>query len=69
MPKAKLSLQTPAMTIENRTYVPLRDIVEALGINCYWEESGLILCGAEAGYIEMLVNGGVYRLLEEFELN
>ncbi len=67
--KEKRTLQTPAMEIENRTYVPLRDIVEALGINCYWEEPGLILCGAEEGYIELLVNGGIQRIFEEFNFN
>lgn len=67
--KKTVTLQTPAMEIENRTYVPLRDIVEALGINCYWEEPGLILCGAEEGYIELLVNGGIQRIFEEFNFN
>ena len=64
--KEKRTLQTPAMEIDGRTYVPLRDIVEALDINCYWVEPGLIICGPEEGYHELFVNGGMDRLLEEF---
>ena len=66
--KEKRTLQTPAMEINGRTYVPLRDIVEALDIGCYWEEPGLIICGPSVGYYELLANGGVPRLLEEFGL-
>jgi len=66
--KEKRTLQTPAMEIGGRTYVPLRDIVEALNINCYWVEPGLIICGSEESYIEMLGNDGVSKLLMDFDL-
>ncbi len=66
--KEKRTLQTPAMEIGGRTYVPLRDIVEALEIGCYWIEPGLILCGSEEGYIDALTYGGVDRLLVEYNL-
>ena len=56
------------MEIGGRTYVPLRDIVEALEIGCYWIEPGLILCGSEEGYIDALTYGGVDRLLVEYNL-
>ena len=66
--KEKRTLQTPAMEIEGRTYVPLRDIVEALNINCYWVEPGLILCGTEEAYIESIASGGIDRLLVKYNL-
>jgi len=66
--KEKRNLQAPAMEIEGRTYVPLRDIVETFGINCHWVEPGLILCGPDDGYFETLAYGGVDRLLLEYNL-
>ena len=66
--KEKRTLQTPAMEIGGRTYVPLRDIVEALEINCYWEEPGLIICGPSDGYFEILANDGVGKLLTDYNL-
>ncbi len=66
--KEKRTLQTPAMEIGGRTYVPLRDIVEALEIGCYWVEPGLILCGSEESYFNALAYGGIERLLVEYNL-
>ncbi len=43
-----LTLQTPAQTINDRMYVPLRDVSEALGVDCYWEDPGLIVIGNHA---------------------
>ncbi len=42
---ATYKLQTPAQTINDRMFVPLRDITEALGMVCYWEDPGLIIIG------------------------
>ncbi len=43
--KTTVKLQTPAQTINDRMYVPLRDIVEALDMQCYWFDPGVILFG------------------------
>ncbi len=43
--KNKVTLQTPAQTMNDRMYVPLRDIVEALDMQVFWMEPGVILFG------------------------
>ena len=40
-----VALQTPAQTINDRMYVPLRDVAEGFGLDCYWEDPGLIIIG------------------------
>ena len=64
--KEVINLQSPATEIENRIYIPLRDIVEALGIECNWVEPGLILVGPGSEYLKMQARGGVDRLLKEY---
>ena len=41
------NLQTPAQTMGDRMYVPLRDIVESLGLQVFWEDPGLIVIGPD----------------------
>ena len=64
--KEVINLQSPATEIENRIYIPLRDIVEAFGIECNWVEPGLILVGPGSEYLKMQARGGVDRLLKEY---
>ena len=66
--KNYVTLQSPAVEIENRIYVPLRDIVEALDIACYWFEPGLILCGTPHAYAEIATEDGINRLLKAYKL-
>lgn len=64
--REKRTLQSPATEIDNRIYVPLRDIVEALGIPCHWVEPGIILVGPEDEYAKLYTNGNIDRLIEKF---
>ena len=58
-----------ATEVENRIYVPLRDIVEALGMGCHWIEPGII-CIGPGEYVGMLyVNGGMERIMDYYGLN
>jgi len=67
--KQQKTLQSPAIEIENRIYVPLRDIVEAIGVECHWIEPGLILCGPQSALGELYVTNGIDRILYEFGMN
>ncbi len=42
-----ITLQTPAQTINDRMYVPLRDVAEGFGLDCFWEDPGLIIIGTK----------------------
>ncbi len=46
--KRPRSLQSPAITVNDRLYVPLRDIVESLELECYWHDAGIIIIGETA---------------------
>ncbi len=46
--KQYVDLQSSAITINDRLYVPLRDIVEGLDMECHWEDEGLIIIGETA---------------------
>lgn len=37
------TLEVPAQTINERTFIPLRALVEALGKNVFWDDRGLIM--------------------------
>lgn len=63
-----LKLQTPAQTINDRMYVPLRDVSEAFGLDCYWADPGLIVIGNGALVTMLLNNDLTDRLLERFDL-
>ncbi len=68
--KKQVTLQSPATEIDNRIYVPLRDIVEALEITCNWIEPGIIILGnANFDYTMLYVNGGMDQLFNAFEMN
>jgi len=43
--KRKVQLQTPAQLLEDRIYVPLRDVAEGFGIEVFWVDPGLIVVG------------------------
>lgn len=62
--KAKVTLQTPAQTMNDRMYVPLRDIVEALDMQCAWFDPGVILVGTNV--FEFSANPDVTDYLERF---
>ncbi|MDP4117826.1 MAG: stalk domain-containing protein [Bacillota bacterium] len=49
--KEKYQLETPAVEMDGRIYVPLRDIVEAAGIDCVWIDPGIIIVGDNANQI------------------
>lgn len=46
-----VTLDVPAQTIEERTMVPLRAIVEALGKQVFWDDKGLIVVSESEGMI------------------
>ena len=46
--KRPIQLQSPAITMNDRLYVPLRDIVEGLGLEVFWHDDGLIIIGETA---------------------
>jgi len=56
--KRYVDLQSPAVTINDRLYVPLRDIAEGMGLECHWSDEGLIIIGETA-----------YRTATEFTVN
>ena len=60
--KTKVNLQTPAQTMNDRMYVPLRDIVEALDMQCAWFDPGVILVGTNV--FEFSANPDVTDYLE-----
>lgn len=60
--KRSYPLQSPAVTINDRLYVPLRDITEALGLECFWDDSGLIIIG-ETAY-RTATNGTIQGLID-----
>ncbi len=67
--KKQVTLQSPATEIDNRIYVPLRDIVEALDIGCYWVEPGIIILSSdEDAYSMLYVNGGIDQIFNAFEM-
>ncbi len=66
--KASTTLQSPATEVENRIYVPLRDIVEALGMGCHWIEPGIICIGPDTPVGMLYVNGGLERIMDFYGL-
>ena len=46
--RENITVQTPPQEIDGRIYIPLRDIVEALGVECYWVDPGVIVVGTDA---------------------
>ena len=60
--KTTKTLQSPATEVENRIYVPLRDIVEALGMGCHWVEPGIICVGSDEHFGVFYVNGGLEKI-------
>ncbi len=66
--KDKVKIQSPAIEIENRIYVPLRDVVEAFGITCNWIDPGVIIVGPMEEYITQMGNGGIDKILVSYGL-
>jgi len=46
--KQNIRVQTPPQEIDGRIYIPLRDIVEAVGTECYWVDPGVIIVGTDS---------------------
>ena len=67
--KEKRTLQSPATEVENRIYVPLRDIIEALEMEVHWIEPGVILVGPSDEMAKLYVNGGIEKILEAYNMN
>jgi len=67
--KEKRTLQSPATEVENRIYVPLRDIIEALEMEVHWIEPGVILVGPSDEMAKLYVNGGIEKILEAYSMN
>ncbi len=67
--KEKRTLQSPATEVENRIYVPLRDIMEALEMEVHWIEPGVILVGPASEMAKLYVNGGIEKILEAYNMN
>lgn len=66
--KKTIKLQTPAQTINDRMYVPLRDLVEGFGLECHWEDPGLIIIG-NGVTVNLLLNSHIVpQLMERFDL-
>jgi len=61
-------LQTPAQTFNDRMYVPLRDVSEAFGLDCYWADPGLIVIGNGANITMNIYYDLTDRLMERIEL-
>ncbi len=67
--KEQVTLQSPATEVENRIYVPLRDIVEALDITCNWFDPGIIILGVpDNEYTMLFINGGIEQIFNAFEM-
>ncbi len=62
-------LQTPAQTFNDRMYVPLRDVSEAFGLDCYWADPGLIVIGKDANVVMNVYYELTDKLIERIELN
>ena len=46
--KENRKVQTPPQEIDGRIYIPLRDIVEAVGVECFWIDPGIIIVGTDS---------------------
>ncbi len=61
--KTKVKLQSPATLIDDRIFVPLRDVAEALETQVLWQEPGMIIVGDEA-YTVLLENDEAINVIE-----
>ncbi|MBQ4159717.1 MAG: discoidin domain-containing protein [Clostridia bacterium] len=57
------TLDVPAQTINSRTLIPLRALVEALGKQVFWDDRGLIVISDEAVNYTEETKAGMIRLL------
>ncbi len=57
-------VQTAPQEIDGRIYIPLRDIVEALGTEVYWIDPGIIIIGTNAQ--QNYVNNAKVRTMVKF---
>ena len=59
----KITLDVPAKTYNDRTLIPLRALVEALGKHVFWDDRGLIIISdEEAGYEETAIVSALQML-------
>jgi hypothetical protein len=62
-------LEEKGLVVSRRYKCSLDDIVEALGIGCYWVEPGIIILSAdESAYSMLYVNGGIDNIFNAFEM-
>jgi len=66
--KETKKLQTPAQTFNDRMYVPLRDVSEAFGLDCFWADPGLIVIGNGANIVMNINYDLADRLMERLEI-
>ena len=59
----QIPLDVPAQTIDDRIFVPMRAICEALGLTVHWDPSGVIIAGdgakelcKDAFFVQSVVN-------------
>lgn len=67
--RKEVKIQSPAIEIESRIYVPLRDIVEAFGMKCTWIDPGIIIVGSEGEFGQLYVNGGMEKIKDMYNFN
>ncbi len=67
---AETILDVPAQTINDRTLIPLRALVEALGKTVYWDDRGLIIISEQAhDYAPEVVSELVALLASDITVN
>ncbi len=61
--REKKKLQTPAQLIDDRIFVPLRDVSEAFGTQVFWQDPDLVIVGDNANTIPYM-NDELLRIVE-----
>ena len=49
--KRNIKLESPALLLEDRVYVPVRDVAETLGLEVLWVDPGIIVVGEGASEV------------------
>lgn len=54
----KKELDVPAQTVQDRTLIPLRAMVESLGKQVFWDDKGLIVISNTPGLLDSKADAG-----------